>query len=174
MKKINEIKIIEPKLHKDSRGFFFESYNKERFSKIIGREIDFVQDNHSYSKKSTIRGLHYQTDPFQQEKLIRVISGEVFDVAVDLRADSKTFGEWYGIYLSSENHKQLFIPKGFAHGFQVTSNFAEVVYKTSSYYSPNHEKTILYNDPDINIKWPAKATVISEKDLSGDSLKDIR
>lgn len=174
MKKIDEIEIIEPKLHKDSRGFFFESYNKKRFSEIVGREIDFVQDNHSYSKKSTIRGLHYQTEPFQQEKIIRVISGEVFDVAVDVRTNSKTFGEWFGIYLSSQNCKQLFIPKGFAHGFQVMSDFAEVVYKASSYYSPTHEKTILYNDSDININWPAKATDISQKDLSGLSLKDIR
>ncbi|HDC4637325.1 dTDP-4-dehydrorhamnose 3,5-epimerase [Enterobacter cloacae] len=151
---ISEVKIIEPKVFGDERGFFMETWNQRDFEKkVTGKKTDFVQDNHSKSFKGTLRGLHYQSRN-TQGKLVRVISGEVFDVAVDLRKGSSTFGHWVGVYLNSENKRQLWIPEGFAHGFYVTSNEAEFVYKCTNYYDPESEVSILWNDPKLNINWP--------------------
>ena len=151
---IQDVKVIEPKVFEDSRGFFYESFNQEKFNEALGINTSFVQDNHSKSSYAVLRGLHYQDDPFAQGKLVRVTLGEVFDVAVDMRADSNTYGQWVGEYLSSQNKKQLWIPEGFAHGFLVTSPVAEFCYKTTSYYNPKYEKCIAFNDPVLNINWP--------------------
>ena len=150
---LNDVYLLAPKIFSDDRGIFFESYKDLAFNEIAGREVIFVQDNHSYSKKSVLRGLHYQTEPYQQDKLVRVISGEIFDVVVDIRKSSKTFGQWHGEFLSSGNNNQLWIPKGFAHGFVVTSTDAVVLYKTTEYYYPQHERTIKFDDPDLNIHY---------------------
>lgn len=151
--KLPEVLILKPNIHLDSRGFFFESFNKEDFYKSTGLDVYFAQDNHSKSKKGTLRGLHYQiSNP--QGKLIRVISGEIFDVAVDLRRSSENFGKWISIKLSAENKKQLWIPKGFAHGFLTMTNEAEVIYKTTDYWSLEFERCITWNDNDIGINWP--------------------
>ncbi|EIP1818864.1 dTDP-4-dehydrorhamnose 3,5-epimerase, partial [Salmonella enterica] len=136
------------------RGFFMESFNQKVFEEAVGRKIEFVQDNHSKSTKGVLRGLHYQVEPYAQGKLVRCIAGEVFDVAVDIRKDSETFGKWVGVNISSENKRQLWIPEGFAHGFLVLSDSADFLYKTSNYYSPIHERGIVWNDPTININWP--------------------
>ncbi|EAY7363846.1 dTDP-4-dehydrorhamnose 3,5-epimerase, partial [Salmonella enterica] len=138
----------------DERGFFMESFNQKVFEEAVGRKIEFVQDNHSKSTKGVLRGLHYQVEPYAQGKLVRCIAGEVFDVAVDIRKDSETFGKWVGVNISSENKRQLWIPEGFAHGFLVLSDSADFLYKTSNYYSPIHERGIVWNDPTININWP--------------------
>ncbi|EIE5778043.1 dTDP-4-dehydrorhamnose 3,5-epimerase, partial [Salmonella enterica] len=135
----------------DERGFFMESFNQKVFEEAVGRKIEFVQDNHSKSTKGVLRGLHYQVEPYAQGKLVRCIAGEVFDVAVDIRKDSETFGKWVGVNISSENKRQLWIPEGFAHGFLVLSDSADFLYKTSNYYSPIHERGIVWNDPTINI-----------------------
>ncbi|WP_423370297.1 dTDP-4-dehydrorhamnose 3,5-epimerase [Burkholderia sp. LMG 32019] len=164
---IPDLKIIEPRVFGDERGFFFESFNQNKFVEAIGRDATFVQDNHSKSAKNVLRGLHYQIQ-HTQAKLVRVVSGEVFDVAVDLRRSSPTFGQWVGVTLSAENNRQLWIPEGFAHGFVVTSSSAEFLYKTTDYWYPEYEKTILWNDPQLNIDWPLGDTpVVSAKDQQG-------
>ena len=163
--------LIQPAIHSDSRGRFFESYQKERYREI-GIEEEFVQDNQSVSQKNTIRGLHYRA-PLEQAKLVRVIRGEVFDVVVDIRKESPTFGQWRGYTLSDSNYLQVYIPVGFAHGFCVLSETAEFLYKVSEYYSAENEKGIMWNDPDIGIKWPTSNPVLSEKDKTNPALKDI-
>jgi dTDP-4-dehydrorhamnose 3,5-epimerase len=160
--------LIKPKVLSDERGFFFETYRAERFANA-GINANFVQDNHSRSNQGTLRGLHYQIRQ-AQGKLVRVVSGEIFDVAVDLRKSSATFGKWVGTYLSSENKLQTWIPAGFAHGFYVVGEWAEVLYKASDYYAPQWERTLLWNDPTLNIEWPlidGKAPIISIKDAQG-------
>jgi dTDP-4-dehydrorhamnose 3,5-epimerase len=163
--------IIEPRVFPDGRGFFFETYQRERYSRQ-GISNEFVQDNLSYSIKNTLRGLHYQL-PHSQAKLVQVLSGEAFDVAVDIRAGSPTFGQWMGAVLSSENKKQLFIPKGFAHGFCVLSDTVLFSYKCDDYYAPDCEKGILWSDPDIGIEWAVLTPLLSEKDCKFPYLKDI-
>ncbi|EBN8214334.1 dTDP-4-dehydrorhamnose 3,5-epimerase, partial [Salmonella enterica] len=146
---IPDVLIFVPKVFSDERGFFMESFNQKVFEEAVGRKIEFVQDNHSKSTKGVLRGLHYQVEPYAQGKLVRCIAGEVFDVAVDIRKDSETFGKWVGVNISSENKRQLWIPEGFAHGFLVLSDSADFLYKTSNYYSPIHERGIVWNDPTI-------------------------
>ena len=163
--------IIEPRVFPDGRGYFYETYNRKRYSEH-GINNEFVQDNLSYSVKDTLRGLHYQS-PHSQAKLVQVLSGEVFDVAVDIRVDSPAFGKWMGIILSSENKKQLFIPRGFAHGFCVLSDTAIFSYKCDDYYAPNCEGGILWSDPAIGVEWPVKAQLLSDKDVINPCLKDI-
>lgn len=164
---IPDILIVEPKVFPDARGFFLESYQKKNFSEA-GIEADFVQDNHSKSCLGVLRGLHYQIRQ-PQGKLLRVIAGEIFDVALDIRKHSPTFGQWVGTYLSGENKRMLWVPPGFAHGFYVTSPEAELLYKTTDYYAPQWERTILWNDPALNIDWPlqGEAPILSPKDESG-------
>lgn len=161
---IKDLVVIEPKVFGDERGYFYEAYNKNTFHEL-GLDYDFVQDNQSFSRKGVLRGLHFQKE-FPQAKLVRVIEGEVFDVAVDLRKDSPTFGKWYGITLSGENKKMFMIPRGFAHGFLVLSETAVFSYKCDDFYHPNDEGGIIYNDPDIGIEWPKVdcELVLSEKD----------
>jgi dTDP-4-dehydrorhamnose 3,5-epimerase len=159
--------VLEPKVFGDARGFFFESYNRREVEAAVGRKLDFVQDNHSLSRKGVLRGLHYQL-PKPQGKLVRVVRGEVFDVAVDLRRGSPTFGRWAGQVLSAENKKQLWIPEGFAHGFLVLSDEAELLYKTTEYWHPEHERCIRWDDPALAITWPAEvAPLVSPKDAAG-------
>lgn len=166
--KIPDVKIIEPKVFGDDRGFFLESFNQSIFDKAIGRHVDFVQDNHSMSKKGVLRGLHYQLEPHAQGKLVRCVEGEVFDVAVDIRRSSPTFGCWVGVNLSAENNRQLWIPEGFAHGFITLSERVQFIYKTTNYYAPQSERSILWNDPQINIEWPeVKEMTLSGKDRDG-------
>ena len=166
--KLKDVFIIEPTTYTDSRGFFLESFNQKKFNEITGKTKTFCQDNHSMSHKGALRGLHYQLPPNAQAKLVRVIQGEVFDVVVDLRLSSDTYGQWLGITLSAENKKQLWIPEGFAHGFLTLSKTAEFVYKTTNYYAPESEKCILWHDENINIQWPKKIDlIISEKDQQG-------
>lgn len=167
---IPEVLLIEPKVFGDERGFFYESFNRRQFSEIAGVDADFVQDNHSRSARNVLRGLHYQiVQP--QGKLVRVVAGEVFDVAVDLRRRAATFGKWVGFRLSSENKRIAWIPPGFAHGFVVLSEYAEFLYKTTDYYAPQHERSILWNDPDLAIEWPLNGEpVISGKDRTGQRL----
>ncbi len=161
---IPDVILIEPTVFGDERGFFFESYNQARFEAAIGRQAQFVQDNHSRSEKNVLRGLHYQIQQ-PQGKLIRVIAGAVFDVAVDLRKSSPTFGQWVGNVLTAENKKQLWIPEGFAHGFLTLSDSAECVYKTTAYYAREFERGIFWNDPAINIQWPLDGIpILSGKD----------
>lgn len=171
--KIPDVKIIEPTVHGDERGFFMETWNERTFNQLVTKAT-FVQDNHSKSVKGTLRGLHYQTEN-TQGKLVRVISGEVFDVAVDVRKSSPTFGQWVGVYLSGENKKQLWVPEGFAHGFYVTSEEAEFVYKCTDYYNPKAEHAIIWNDPGIGIEWPlfdAQKLLMAKRDAQGLSIKD--
>ena len=151
---IPEVVLIEPKVFGDSRGFFLESFKQDLFNEATGTNHEFIQDNHSRSSKGVLRGLHYQLPPFAQGKLVRVITGSVFDVAVDIRRGSSTFGKWVGAELTAENHKQLWIPPGFAHGFVVLSDIADFVYKTTAYYAPQTDRGILWNDKDIGIEWP--------------------
>ena len=169
---IPEVVLLEPRVFSDERGFFFESFNQDLFEESTGLSPNFVQDNHSQSTKGVLRGLHYQLPPKAQCKLIRVIHGEVFDVAVDIREGSSTFGKWVSEILSAENKKQLWIPEGFAHGFLTLSDTAELIYKTTNYYDPNLERCIHWNDADIGIKWPTNITpCLSNKDMCGTSLK---
>jgi dTDP-4-dehydrorhamnose 3,5-epimerase len=168
---IPAVLIVEPEIFQDSRGFFFESYNQQLYYQQ-GITVNFVQDNHSRSVKNTLRGLHYQINP-GQDKLVRVVLGEVFDVVVDIRFGSPTFGKWVGIYLSAENKKQLFIPKGFAHGFCVVSEVAEFEYKCSEYYSRSNERGILWDDPQLGIDWPVQDPILSEKDKSNKRFREI-
>ena len=164
---IPEVVLIEPKVFGDERGFFFESFNQARFEEAVGKRINFVQDNHSRSVKNVLRGLHYQIQQ-SQGKLVRVIQGEVFDVAVDLRKSSSTFGQWVGQVLSAENKYQLWIPEGFAHGFVVLSDIAEFLYKTTDYYAPAYERCLLWNDLVLDIQWPTGIVpVLSAKDSQG-------
>jgi dTDP-4-dehydrorhamnose 3,5-epimerase len=168
---IPDVLLLEPKVFGDARGFFFESYNARTFLEVIGQQQNFVQDNHSRSAKNVLRGLHYQIQQ-PQGKLIRAILGEVYDVAVDLRRSSPTFGKWVGMHLSAENRRMAWIPAGFAHGFLVLSDVAEFLYKTTDYYAPAHERTLLWNDPALGIPWPmAGEPVLSEKDRAGQLLK---
>lgn len=163
---IPDVKIIEPKVFGDERGFFFESFNQQQFEAAIGRSVTFVQDNHSKSSKGVLRGLHYQLPPNSQGKLVRCVVGEVFDVAVDIRKHSPTFGQWVGVYLSAENKRQLWIPEGFAHGFLTLTEGAEFLYKTTAGYHPDSERSIVWNDKDIQIAWPVIKgnIVLSDKD----------
>ena len=161
---IADVLLIEPEIFGDDRGFFFESFNQENFKKVVGKKINFVQDNHSKSIKGVLRGLHYQLPPKAQGKLVRVTQGEVFDVVVDLRQTSVTFGKWIGEILSAENKKQIWIPEGFAHGFLTLSDTAEFLYKTTNFYSLEHEHSIIWNDPNIGINWPDINIVLSAKD----------
>jgi dTDP-4-dehydrorhamnose 3,5-epimerase len=151
---IPDVKIFEPKVFGDERGFFFESFSQQFFEHATGLKRAFVQDNHSKSSKGVLRGLHYQLPPMAQGKLVRVTQGEVFDVAVDIRSSSPTFGQWVGVILSAENRRQLWVPEGFAHGFLTLSDTAEFLYKTTNYYSPSHEGSIAWNDATLNITWP--------------------
>lgn len=165
---IPDVLVLEPKVFGDARGFFFESFNQQAFEDVIGKQVNFVQDNHSLSAKHVLRGLHYQLKQ-AQGKLVRVITGEVFDVAVDIRQSSPTFGQWVGEYLSAENKRQMWIPEGFAHGFLVLSDTAEFLYKTTDFYAPAHERCIRWDDPAIRIQWPDIGTdpVLSKKDQQG-------
>lgn len=163
--KIPDVKIIEPKVFVDERGFFFESFNQQQFETAVGYSVNFVQDNHSKSTKGVLRGLHYQAPPHAQGKLVRCVLGEVFDVAVDIREYSPTFGEWVGVYLSAENKRQLWIPEGFAHGFVTLSETAEFLYKTTDYYHKQSEGAFCWNDADLNIQWPIQKVLLSEKDV---------
>ena len=169
---IPDVLILEPKVFGDSRGFFFESFNAKDFANVTGLDIHFVQDNHSKSAKGVLRGLHYQLQQ-AQGKLVRVTQGAVFDVAVDIRKSSPTFGKWVGCELSNTNHRQFWVPAGFAHGFVVVSESADFLYKTTNYYAPAHEKCIAWNDPSIGIQWPEGITpLLSAKDQQGVSLKE--
>ncbi len=162
---IPDVLVIEPRVFGDERGFFFESFNQKAFNEAIGHEVIFVQDNHSKSMKNVLRGLHYQLPPKAQGKLVRVVQGEVFDVAVDIRKESATFGKWVGEILSAENKKQMWIPPGFAHGFLTLSETAEFLYKTTDYYSPEHERCIFWNDPQLSIAWPLSGSeLLSTRD----------
>jgi dTDP-4-dehydrorhamnose 3,5-epimerase len=169
---IPEVLIIEPKVFGDARGFFFESFNQRAFDEAVEKKYEFVQDNHSKSSRGVLRGLHYQIEN-AQGKLVRVTSGAVFDVAVDIRRSSSTFGRWVGTELNAENHRQLWVPPGFAHGFLVLSESADFLYKTTDYYSPQHERCIAWNDGDLNIEWPdiGMAPQFSKKDSEGLPLK---
>ena len=169
---IPDVLILEPKVFGDARGFFFESFNARDFSQATGLDVAFVQDNHSKSAKGVLRGLHYQIQ-HPQGKLVRVVQGEVFDVAVDLRKASATFGQWQGVHLSGENHRQLWVPPGFAHGFVVLSENAEFLYKTTDYWYPAHERCLLWNDPEVGIDWPiTEPPQLAAKDQLGKLLRD--
>lgn len=169
---IPEVLILEPKVFADERGFFFESFNAKIFKEITGLSKEFVQDNHSRSKQGVLRGLHYQIKQ-PQGKIVRVIYGEVFDVAVDLRRNSTNFGKWVGIYLSGQNKKQLWIPEGFAHGFLVLSETAEFFYKTTTYYTPQYERNLLWSDQQLGIAWPLNGKpILAAKDANGKLLKE--
>ena len=167
---IPEVLLVEPAVFGDARGFFYESWNQKAFDAAVGREVRFVQDNHSASARNVLRGLHYQVRQ-PQGKLVRVTAGEVFDVAVDLRRSSPTFGRWTGSRLSAENKRMMWIPAGFAHGFLVLSESADFLYKTTDYYAPEHERCVLWNDPEIGIRWPLEGEpVLKPKDAAGSPL----
>jgi dTDP-4-dehydrorhamnose 3,5-epimerase len=169
---IPDVLVIEPKVFGDSRGFFYESFNQQAFNLATGLDVPFVQDNHSRSTKGVLRGLHYQLPPHAQGKLVRCTRGAVWDVAVDIRKSSPTFGKWAGVELTEDNHKQFWIPPGFAHGFVVLSDLADFLYKTTAYYAPTHDRCISWNDPIVAVAWPAIDTSrqLSSKDLAGKSL----
>ncbi|MBP2198340.1 dTDP-4-dehydrorhamnose 3,5-epimerase [Pantoea cypripedii] len=170
--KIADVKIIEPKVFGDERGFFLETFQKERYLSALNIEGDFVQDNHSRSSKGVLRGLHFQREN-PQGKLVRVVRGEVFDVAVDIRPESPTFKQWVGVYLSEENKTQFWIPPGLAHGFVVISDFADFEYKCTNYYDPSSEGCLLWNDPEVGIEWPMESPLLSEKDKCGKLLSEL-
>lgn len=167
---IPDVLILEPRVFGDERGFFYESFNEKVFKEKTGVDMTFVQDNHSQSLKNVLRGLHYQIQQ-PQGKLVRVVVGEVFDVAVDIRKKSATFGQWVGCLLSAENKRQLWIPPGFAHGFVVLSDVGEFLYKTTDYYAAEYDRTILWNDPDLAVNWPIKEPILSAKDQKGQLFK---
>lgn len=170
---IPEVLLITPRVFGDARGFFFESFNQRAFEAAVGAPVTFVQDNHSRSSRHVLRGLHYQLPPSAQGKLVRVVAGEVFDVALDIRRNSRTFGQWVGAHLSAENKQQLWIPAGFAHGFVTLSDTAEFLYKTTDYYAPALERSIRWDDPDIGIEWMFKGTpTLAEKDANALLLRD--
>jgi dTDP-4-dehydrorhamnose 3,5-epimerase len=168
--KLEGVLVLEPRVFKDERGFFLESWNRDRFNEAVGREVEFLQDNHSHSVKGVLRGLHYQVDPMAQGKLITVMSGRIFDVAVDLRPGSPTRGQWVGEELCGEARRLLWIPEGFAHGFLVLSDEADVIYKTTNFYSPEHERCICWDDEVLRVAWPLLGSppVVSSKDASGE------
>jgi dTDP-4-dehydrorhamnose 3,5-epimerase len=169
---IPEVLILEPKVFGDARGFFYESFNARDFAQATGLDVSFVQDNHSKSAKGVLRGLHYQIQ-HAQGKLVRVVQGEVFDVVVDLRKRSPTFGQWVGVHLSADNHRQLWVPPGFAHGFVVLSESAESLYKVTDYWYPEHERSLLWNDPAIGIDWPVDGQpLLAAKDAAGKLLAE--
>lgn len=170
---ISDVLVIKPQVFGDDRGFFFESFNQKKFSEEAGLTQPFVQDNHSFSRQNILRGLHYQIQQ-AQGKLVRVATGEIYDVAVDIRRSSPTFGQWVGIKLNTDNKQQLWIPPGFAHGFYVMSETADVLYKTTDYYAPQHERTIHWNDPDLKIRWPlmTAAPTLSRKDQTGQAFTE--
>ncbi len=169
---LDQVLILEPQVFGDQRGFFYESFNARKFQELTGRDVNFVQDNHSRSARHVLRGLHYQIQQ-AQGKLVRVIAGEVYDVAVDIRRSSATFGQAVGVHLSAENQRQLWIPEGFAHGFVVLSEYAEFLYKTTDYWAPQHERCLLWNDPALKINWPVDVEpLLSEKDKLGKLLSD--
>jgi len=169
-----EVLVLEPTVFGDERGFFTESYNRRAFNEAVGYDVEFVQDNHSRSTRGVLRGLHFQLPPQAQGKLVRVATGAVFDVAVDVRSESPRFGQWVGLELSEVNKRQLWIPPGFAHGFLVLSDHADFLYKTTDYYAPTLERTIRWDDPDLDINWPDAGSParLSERDAAGSSLKD--
>jgi dTDP-4-dehydrorhamnose 3,5-epimerase len=171
-----EVLIVEPRVFGDARGFFTESWNEQAFNAAAGHAVRFVQDNHSRSSRGVLRGLHFQLPPHAQGKLVRVVSGAVFDVAVDMRASSPNFGRWEGVELSADNHRQLWIPPGFAHGFLVLSDTADFLYKTTDYYAPQAEGAVRWNDPAIGIEWPdlGIAPLLAEKDASAPLLADAK
>ena len=169
---LDDVLLITPEIHKDERGYFYESYNKKKFEELTNRLFDSLQDNESSSVKGALRGIHFQSEPHAQAKLVRVLDGEIYDVAIDLRKKSKTYCKWVGVYLSSENSNQLFIPEGFGHAFLVTSDHAKVAYKVNNYYSPEHERCIKYDDPSINVIWPDCKIILSEKDAKGEIITD--
>lgn len=170
--KIDGVKIIQPRVFGDARGFFLETFEKERYQQMLGIELEFVQDNHSRSSRGVLRGLHFQqVNP--QGKLVRVVRGEVFDVAVDIRSDSPTYGAWEGVILSEVNKAQLWVPPGLAHGFVVLSDVADFEYKCTDYYNPTHEGCLLWNDPQVGIEWPIDAPLLSEKDQVGKLLREL-
>ena len=171
---IPDVLLIEPRVFGDARGFFFESFNQKSFAEATGVNLPFVQDNHSKSVKGVLRGLHYQLEPHAQGKLVRVTQGEVFDVAVDLRKDAKTFGQWVGVTLSAENKQQLWIPPGFAHGFLVLSDTAEFLYKTTDYYAPQAERSLRWDDPTLAIAWPLEGEpILADKDRQGHLFSEL-
>jgi dTDP-4-dehydrorhamnose 3,5-epimerase len=171
--KLHDCLIIEPKVFGDERGFFLETFQADRYAELVGITSPFVQDNHSRSSKAVLRGLHYQkTKP--QGKLVRVVSGEVYDVAVDIRQGSPTFGQWEGVILSETNKKQFWVPPGFAHGFLVISDTADFEYKCTDYYDPSDEGSVLWNDPDLGIPWPTATPILSNKDASANRLVDLK
>ncbi len=172
---IPDVIILEPKVFGDSRGFFFESFNQQVFNEIIGHNVQFVQDNHSCSERGVLRGLHYQVQQ-PQGKLVRVVRGAVFDVVVDIRKSSATFGQWVGVELSDDNHQQLWVPAGFAHGFYVMSHSAELIYKCTDFYAPKYERTLLWTDQKLNISWPlinGVKTILSDKDVEGSVFEHV-
>jgi dTDP-4-dehydrorhamnose 3,5-epimerase len=171
---ISEVLVIEPKVFGDNRGFFFESFNHKNFNQVTGLDVKFVQDNHSRSAKGVLRGLHYQIRQ-PQGKLVRVVRGQVFDVAVDIRRSSPSFGQWVGVELTEDNYRQLWVPPGFAHGFYVLSDTADFLYKTTDYYLPGLERSLLWNDPTVAVSWPIQADVspiVSAKDKIAPKLTD--
>lgn len=171
---IPDVMLIEPEVFGDTRGFFFESFNRRMFEEAIGRDLDFVQDNHSRSARNVLRGLHFQVQQ-PQGKLVRVAIGSIFDVAVDIRRDSPTFRRWVGVELSAENQRQLWVPEGFAHGFLVTSDSADVLYKATDYYAPEHERSIRWDDPTLDIDWPLDGPPrLSGKDRDARSLTALK
>jgi len=172
--KLDDVLLIKPKVFRDGRGYFLESWNQRDFDTAVGRHVSFVQDNHSRSVRGVLRGLHYQTAPMEQAKLITVMRGCIFDVAVDIRPDSPTYGRWLGEKLSDETREMLWIPEGFAHGFFVLSDFADVLYKATNYYSPQHERCIRWDDPDLEVQWPCldMPPVVSAKDEAGIRFKE--
>tara|TARA_Y100000992_G_scaffold302502_1_gene276942 strand:+ start:23 stop:574 length:552 start_codon:yes stop_codon:yes gene_type:complete len=168
----DEVLLLEPEVYSDDRGYFFESFNQKDFNHSVGLEINFVQDNHSKSKKNVLRGLHYQVKK-PQGKLIRVLRGKIFDVVVDMRLSSPNYGKWFGVIISSENRLQLWVPEGFAHGFLTLSDAAELAYKTSDYWHPKYERSLLWNDDEIGIEWPiSDEPLLTEKDSNGSTLKE--
>ncbi|HEX7638715.1 MAG TPA: dTDP-4-dehydrorhamnose 3,5-epimerase [Burkholderiaceae bacterium] len=172
---IDGVLILQPKVFGDARGFFLESFNQQVFDEAVGRHVDFVQDNHSRSARGVLRGLHFQRAPRAQGKLVRVVAGAVFDVAVDIRRDSPSFGRWVGVQLDAENHRQLWIPPGLAHGFLVLSETADFLYKTTEFYSPQDEGAVRWDDPDIGIAWPELGAppTLSAKDAAAGRLRDL-
>ena len=169
---IPDVKIVKPKVYGDERGFFLETFEQKRYQEMLGISLNFVQDNHSQSQKNVLRGLHFQKEN-PQGKLVRVVRGEVFDVAVDIRKDSSTYGKWVGVILSEDNKSQLWIPPGLAHGFLVMSDIADFEYKCTNYYDPNSERCLLWNDPTVNINWPISTPILSEKDKLGKTLGEL-
>ena len=169
---IPDVKIINPKVFGDQRGFFLETYEQKRYQEMLNINLTFVQDNHSRSQKNVLRGLHFQKEN-PQGKLVRVVRGEVFDVAVDIRKDSLTYGKWVGVILSEDNKSQLWIPPGLAHGFLVMSDIADFEYKCTNYYDPNSERCLLWNDPTVNINWPISTPILSDKDRLGKTLQEL-